>query len=166
MALAPSRSGSAARPLVPTPQENKFKIEIISSLPQEAVISLYRCGPMVDLCHGPHVPNTGLLKCQSVLSVSRAFWRGDVKREGLQRVYAITFPEKTQLKDYIHRIEEAKKRDHRVLGTTYDLFMFHPLAPGSAFFSPYGARIYNGLIEVRRGRVGMGGVGMGGVAHG
>lgn len=80
--------------------------------------------------------------------MSRAFWRGDVKREGLQRVYAITFPEKAQLKDYKHRIEEAKKRDHRVLGTAYDLFMFHQLSPGSCFFSSYGTRIYNKLVEV------------------
>ena len=131
-------------------QENKFKIEIISALPEEAVISLYRCGPMVDLCHGPHVPNTGLLKFHAVGNMSRAYWRGDVKKEGLQRVYAITYPEKALLKDYQHRIEEAKKRDHRVLGTAHDLFMFHGLSPGSAFFTQYGSRIYNKLVEYIR----------------
>jgi len=131
-------------------QENKFKVEIISELPQDAVISLYRCGPMVDLCHGPHVPNTGVLKCQAVNSMSRAFWRGDVKKDGLQRVYGVTFPEKALLKDYQHRIAEAKKRDHRVLANTYELFMFHPLSPGSAFFTQFGTRIYNKLVEFMR----------------
>lgn len=81
---------------------------------------------------------------------SRAFWRGDVKREGLQRVYAITFPEKALLREYQTRIEEAKKRDHRVVGVQQELFFFHPLSPGSCFFLPLGARVYNGLIQYMR----------------
>lgn len=131
-------------------QENKFKIEIISALPPDAVISLYRNGPMVDLCHGPHVPNTGVLKCHAVGNMSRAFWRGDAKNEGLQRVYAITYPEKALLKDYQHRMEEAKKRDHRLLGTQHELFWFHQWSPGSAFWTPYGTRVYNGLVDFMR----------------
>ncbi|PSC73319.1 threonine-tRNA mitochondrial [Micractinium conductrix] len=131
-------------------QENKFKVEIISDLPAEAVISCYRCGPMVDLCHGPHVPNTGLLKAVGVNSMSRAFWRADVNREPLQRVYAITFPDDKELKEYQHRMEEAKKRDHRNVGTQQELFFFHPLSPGSCFFLPHGARIYNSMVEFMR----------------
>eukprot|EP01026_Neomeris_dumetosa_P069076 TRINITY_DN6808_c0_g2_i1.p1 TRINITY_DN6808_c0_g2~~TRINITY_DN6808_c0_g2_i1.p1 ORF type:complete len:773 (+),score=103.25 TRINITY_DN6808_c0_g2_i1:143-2320(+) len=131
-------------------QENKFKLEIIGGLPADATISVYRCGPMVDLCHGPHLPNTGLLKALAVNSISRAFWRGDVEREPLMRIYGITFPDKKLLKEYQTRIEEAKKRDHRLLGTKYELFFFHPLSPGSCFFLPYGARVYREMIEFMR----------------
>jgi len=104
----------------------------------------------VDLCCGPHLPSTGPLKAAAVTACSRAFWRGDVKREGLQRVYAVTFPEKAQLKEYQTRIAEAKKRDHRVVGVQQELFFFHPLSPGSCFFLPLGARVYNGLIGYMR----------------
>ena len=131
-------------------QENKFKVEIIQNLPEDAVISVYRCGPMVDLCHGPHVPNTSLLKCHAVTSASRSFWRADVKNDPLIRVYGITFPEKKLLSDYKHRIEEAKKRDHRVIGVQQELFFFHPLSPGSCFFLPNGARVYKELINFLR----------------
>ncbi|KAK9814754.1 hypothetical protein WJX72_010977 [[Myrmecia] bisecta] len=131
-------------------QENKFKVEIISGLPQDATISLYRCGPMVDLCHGPHVPNTGYLKTVAVGNMSRAFWRADVTKEPLQRVYGVTFPDKDQMKDYQHRMEEAKKRDHRNVGTQMELFFFHQLSPGSCFFLPNGARIYNTLVDYIR----------------
>ncbi|GMH39789.1 hypothetical protein BSKO_07687 [Bryopsis sp. KO-2023] len=131
-------------------QENKFKVEIISGLPADATISLYRCGPMVDLCHGPHVPNTGLLKAVAVNSVSRAFWRADVTKEPLQRVYGITYPDNKQLKEYKRRIEEAKKRDHRTLGTSQELFFFNHLSPGSGFFLPSGARVYNSLVDLMK----------------
>ncbi|GBF99477.1 threonyl-tRNA synthetase [Raphidocelis subcapitata] len=130
--------------------ENKFKVEIIKGLPEDATISLYRCGPMVDLCHGPHLPTTGLIKAVAVTNASRAFWRADVNKEALQRVYAITFPDKALLKDYQHRMEEAKKRDHRNLGVQQELFFFHPLSPGSAFFQPAGARVYNALVAMIR----------------
>lgn len=130
--------------------ENKFKVEIIKDLPEDAVISLYRCGPMVDLCHGPHVPNTGLLRAVGINAMSRAFWRADVNREPLQRVYGITFPDEKELKEYQRRIEEAKKRDHRNLGVQQELFFFHPLSPGSCFFLPHGTRIYNALTEFVR----------------
>eukprot|EP00884_Botryococcus_braunii_P020679 jgi/Botrbrau1/7295/Bobra.0318s0027.1 len=131
-------------------QENKFKVEIISGLPAEATISLYRCGPMVDLCHGPHLPHTGYVKAAAVTNTSRAFWRADVTKEPLQRVYGITFPDKEGLKDYLHRMEEAKRRDHRNVGTQMELFFFHPLSPGSCFFLPNGARIYNTLMQFIR----------------
>jgi len=128
--------------------ENKFKVEIIQALPADARISLYRVGPMVDLCRGPHVPTTSMLKAVAVTNASRAYWRADVKKEALSRVYAITFPESKQLKEYQHRMEEAKKRDHRVVGPQQELFFFHPLSPGSCFFLPHGARIYNALVEL------------------
>mmetsp|Transcript_9084 Transcript_9084/g.26054 ORF Transcript_9084/g.26054 Transcript_9084/m.26054 type:complete len:718 (+) Transcript_9084:353-2506(+) len=128
-------------------QENKFKIEIIQGLPADATISVYRVGPMVDLCSGPHVPDTSILKAVALTSCSRAFWRADTSKDALQRVYAITFPDNKQLKDYQHRIAEAKKRDHRLLGQQYNLFFFHPLSPGSCFFQPLGARIYNSLVN-------------------
>lgn len=127
--------------------ENKFKVEIIGALPPDARITLYRVGPMVDLCRGPHVPHTGLLKAVAVTSASRAFWRADVKNDPLQRVYAITFPDAKLLREYKHRIEEARKRDHRVVGPQQELFFFHPLSPGSCFFLPHGARVYNALVD-------------------
>jgi threonyl-tRNA synthetase len=130
--------------------ENKFKVEMISAFPAEEVISCYRCGPMVDLCTGPHVPNTGVLKAVGINSMSRAFWRADVTREPLQRVYGITFPDDKELKLYQHRMEEAKKRDHRNIGTQQELFFFNGLSPGSCFFLPHGARIYNTLVDFIR----------------
>lgn len=90
----------------PPPQNPTTKhqqVEIIKALPDDATISLYRCGPMVDLCHGPHLPSTGLIKAVAVTNASRAFWRADVTKEPLQRVYAVTFPDKALLKDYQHR---------------------------------------------------------------
>eukprot|EP00892_Ulva_mutabilis_P000666 jgi/Ulvmu1/105/UM001_0109.1 len=132
-------------------QENRFKLEILDeNVAPGAVISLYRCGPMVDLCRGPHLPNTSALKAQAVTNASRAFWRGDTAKEGLQRVYGITYPDKKQLAVYQRRIEEAKKRDHRVVGTQQDLFFFHQLSPGSCFFMPHGARIYHELVAFMR----------------
>eukprot|EP00882_Tetradesmus_deserticola_P016344 GHRQ01017451.1.p1 GENE.GHRQ01017451.1~~GHRQ01017451.1.p1 ORF type:complete len:196 (+),score=110.66 GHRQ01017451.1:351-938(+) len=127
-----------------------MQIEIINGLPEDATISLYRVGPMVDLCHGPHLPSTAFLKAAAVTNVSRAFWRADVTKEPLQRVYGITFPDSKQLKEYQHRIEEAKKRDHRNVGVQQELFFFHPLSPGSCFFLPHGGRIYNTLVELMR----------------
>ena len=130
--------------------ENPFKQEIIGGLSPDATISVYRCGPMVDLCTGPHLPNTGYLKAAKVTAASAAFWRGDAANPALQRVYGVTFPDKASLADYEHRMAEAKKRDHRVVGTAQDLIAFHHLSPGSAFFLPAGARIYNTLIAYIR----------------
>lgn len=130
-------------------RENKFKVELIQGLPADARITVYRCGPMVDLCRGPHLPNTGLVKASAVTNASRAFWRADVTKEPLQRVYAISYPDDKELKEYQRRIEEAKKRDHRLLGAQQELFFFHPLSPGSCFFLPAGARVYNSLVQVR-----------------
>lgn len=128
-------------------KENKFKLEMISAFPDEEVITCYRCGPMVDLCTGPHVPDTGMLKAVGVNNMSSAFWRADVNREPLQRVYGITFPDDKELKAYQHRMEEAKKRDHRNLGTQQELFFFDIVSPGSCFFMPNGTRIFNELVS-------------------
>jgi threonyl-tRNA synthetase len=130
--------------------ENKFKVEMITAFPADEVISCYRCGPMVDLCHGPHVPSTAHLKAVGLNNMSRAFWRADVNREPLQRVYGITFPEDKELKEWQHRMEEAKRRDHRAVGVQQELFFFHHLSPGSCFFLPHGARIYNCLVDYMR----------------
>ncbi|KAJ9709027.1 hypothetical protein PVL29_000827 [Vitis rotundifolia] len=127
--------------------ENSFKIEIIKDLPEDKTITVYRCGPLVDLCRGPHIPNTSFVKAFACLKASSAYWRGNKDRESLQRVYGISYPDSKRLKEYIARIEEAKKYDHRLLGVKQELFFCHPLSPGSWFFLPHGGRIYNKLME-------------------
>lgn len=130
--------------------ENQFKIEIINELPEDKTITVYRCGPLVDLCRGPHIPNTSFVKAFACLKASSSYWRGKSDRESLQRVYGISFPESKRLKEYLAILEEAKKYDHRILGQNQELFFFHPLSPGSCFFLPYGTRIYNKLMEFMR----------------
>mmetsp|Transcript_3792 Transcript_3792/g.4274 ORF Transcript_3792/g.4274 Transcript_3792/m.4274 type:complete len:725 (-) Transcript_3792:256-2430(-) len=130
--------------------ENKFKVELINEFPPETVLTLYRNGPLIDLCRGPHVPTTGYITAVAVNSCSRAHWRADVKKEPLQRVYGISFPDKKLMAEYQKRIEEAKKRDHRVVGLNHELFFFHHLSPGSCFFLPHGARLYNDLLALIR----------------
>eukprot|EP00742_Colponemidia_sp_Colp-10_P005784 GILJ01006182.1.p1 GENE.GILJ01006182.1~~GILJ01006182.1.p1 ORF type:complete len:742 (-),score=83.25 GILJ01006182.1:22-2247(-) len=130
---------------------NEFKqymIDKFSNLGQQ--LSLYRCGDLVDLCRGPHVPNTGLFKGFDVVKVSAAYWLGNPGNAQLQRVYGIAFPTQDLLQEYKKRMEEAKERDHRVIGKKQELFMFHALSPGSAFFLPHGTRIYNKLVEFLR----------------
>ncbi|XP_022997466.1 threonine--tRNA ligase, mitochondrial 1-like [Cucurbita maxima] len=131
---------------------NKFKVEIINDLPADKTITVYRCGPLVDLCRGPHIPNTSFVKAFACLKASSAYWRGSKDRESLQRVYGISYPDQKRLKEYIHLLEEAKKYDHRLLGTKQELFFCHPLSPGSWFFLPHGARIYNKLMDFMRGQ--------------
>ncbi|KAF8654984.1 hypothetical protein HU200_061418 [Digitaria exilis] len=130
--------------------ENQFKVEIINELPEDKTITVYRCGPLVDLCRGPHIPNTSFVKAFACLKASSSYWRGKADRESLQRVYGISFPDSKRLKEYKHLLEEAKKRDHRILGQAQELFFFHPLSPGSCFFLPHGARIYNKLMDFLR----------------
>ncbi|CAN6299050.1 unnamed protein product [Urochloa humidicola] len=130
--------------------ENKFKVEIINELPEDKTITVYRCGPLVDLCRGPHIPNTSFVKAFACLRASSSYWRGKADRESLQRVYGISFPDSKRLKEYKHYLEEAKKRDHRALGLAQELFFFHPLSPGSCFFLPHGARVYNKLMDFMR----------------
>ncbi|KAG8474483.1 hypothetical protein CXB51_031439 [Gossypium anomalum] len=165
------------------------QVEIINDLPADKTITVYRCGPLVDLCRGPHIPNTSFAKAFACMKASSAYWRGNKDRESLQRVYGISFPDQKRLKpwiggvpiqwisdpfsehnlellleventsitrpadyvftsvgEYIRQIEEAKKYDHRLLGTKQELFFCHPLSPGSWFFLPHGTRIYNKLM--------------------
>ncbi|KAI3720300.1 hypothetical protein L6452_21215 [Arctium lappa] len=130
--------------------DNKFKVEIISDLPEDKTITVYRCGPLVDLCRGPHIPNTAFVKAIACLKASAAYWRGNKDRESLQRVYGISYPDQKRLKEYIALLEEAKKYDHRELGKKQELFFFHPLSPGSCFFLPHGTRITTKLMSFIR----------------
>jgi threonyl-tRNA synthetase len=126
-----------------------YKAEIIDGIPEE-VVSLYRQGEFVDLCRGPHVPATGRIKAFKLTSVAGAYWRGNERNEMLQRIYGTAFPTKEQLEAHLKRIEEAKQRDHRRLGQQLDLFSLHPIAPGSPFFHPKGAVVYNTLVQYVR----------------
>lgn len=130
---------------------NKFKEEIIKRIPAEDLTTCYRNGPLVDLCRGPHVFNTGKISAMRVTRTSSAYWMGDNTKDSLQRIYGISFPSKAELEEYEHLLAEAEKRDHRRLGTQQQLFFFHPLSPGSAFFLPHGTRLYNKLVEFIRG---------------
>ncbi|KAL2652624.1 hypothetical protein R1flu_020752 [Riccia fluitans] len=130
--------------------ENQFKVEIIQELPEDKTITVYRCGPLVDLCRGPHIPNTSHVKAFKCQKASASYWRGQADRESLQRVYGISFPDKKKLKEWETVQAEAKKRDHRIVGLNQELFFFHQLSPGSCFFLPYGTRIYNKLMEFIR----------------
>ncbi|KAE8010567.1 hypothetical protein FH972_006930 [Carpinus fangiana] len=127
-----------------------FQIKIINDLPADKTITVYRCGPLVDLCRGPHIPNTSFVKAFACLKASSAYWRGNKDRESLQRVYGISYPDKKRLQEYITQLEEAKKYDHRLVGAKQELFFCHPLSPGSWFFLPHGARIYNKLMDFIR----------------
>ncbi|KAH1260066.1 Threonine--tRNA ligase, mitochondrial 1 [Glycine max] len=125
-------------------------VEIINDLPADKTITVYRCGPLVDLCRGPHIPNTSFVKAIACLKASSAYWRGDKDRESLQRVYGISYPDQKSLKEYLHRLEEAKKYDHRILGVKQELILHHEWSPGSWFFLPQGTRIYNKLMDFIR----------------
>ncbi len=129
--------------------DQNFKVEIIRDI-GAPVWSLFKEGDFVDLCRGPHIGKTGWIKAFKLLSIAGAYWRGDQKKQQLQRVYGTCFKTPKQLADYLFMIEEAKKRDHRKLGTELDLFSFDPVAPGSPFFHPKGAVLYNRLVQYIR----------------
>lgn len=130
---------------------NPFKAELTDQiLARGEGLSFYRHGDFVDLCRGPHVPDTGWLKYVKLTNVSGAYWRGDAAREQLQRVYGTAFFDKKALKQHLHMLEEAKKRDHRVLGEKLDLFRFEEEAPGFPFFMPKGTVLFNLLQDFMR----------------
>lgn len=130
---------------------NKFKAELVEGIRGRGeALSFYRHGDFVDLCRGPHVPHTGWLQHTRLTKVSGAYWRGDANREQLVRVYGIAFFSKQELEDYLHQLEEAKRRDHRVLGEQLSLFTFHEEAPGFPFFYPKGATVFNLLVDYMR----------------
>ncbi|NLL58132.1 MAG: threonine--tRNA ligase [Firmicutes bacterium] len=115
-----------------------FKVELISDLPEGDTISCYRQGEFIDLCAGPHLPSTGKLGSFKLLNLAGAYWRGNERNPMLQRIYGTAFPRKELLEEYLHLLEEARKRDHRKLGRELDLFSFHEEAPGFPFYHPRG----------------------------
>jgi threonyl-tRNA synthetase len=128
---------------------NKYKKELIESF-DESSISGYEQGEFFDLCRGPHMPNLGKIKAFKILKTSGAYWKGDAKNEMLTRVYAISFPDRKLLKDYLFMLEEAKKRDHKIIGPKLDLFSIQEEAPGMPFIHPKGMLVWNKLIEFWR----------------
>ncbi|KAJ3324695.1 threonyl-tRNA synthetase [Blyttiomyces sp. JEL0837] len=132
-------------------KHNKYKMHIIQDkIPDGTSTTVYRCGPLIDLCYGPHIPDTGRIKALAVTKNSSSYWLGDAKNDSLQRIYGISFPDAKQMKEYKQFMEEAAKRDHRKIGIEQELYFFHELTPGSAFFLPSGARIYNTLVDTMR----------------
>ena len=129
-----------------------LKLERLSELGDSEVISTYTDGPFVDLCRGPHVPDTSYLKHFKLLNTAGAYWRGDERRQMLQRIYGTAWFKKEDLDAYLHRIEEAKRRDHRVVGKALDLFMMHPYSQGAVFWTERGTIIYNELLDFVRER--------------
>lgn len=129
---------------------NKFKCRILNEKVTTPTTTVYRCGPLIDLCRGPHVRHTGKIKAMKIHKNSSTYWEGKADMETLQRIYGISFPDPKMLKEWEKFQEEAKNRDHRKLGREQDLFFFHDLSPGSCFFLPKGAFIYNTLIEFIR----------------
>jgi threonyl-tRNA synthetase len=130
----------------------RYKAEIIASIPANEPISLYGQGDWVDLCRGPHVPSTGKLKAFKLTKLAGAYWRGDPRNEMLQRIYGTAWADKKQLEDYLHRLEEAEKRDHRRIGKDLDLFHLQEEAPGAVFWHPKGWRVFQNLIQYMRER--------------
>ena len=130
----------------------RYKAEIIAGIPSSEPISLYGQGDWIDLCRGPHVPSTGKLKAFKLMKVAGAYWRGDSRNEMLQRIYGTAWPDAKQLAAYLHRLEEAEKRDHRRIGRELDLFHMQEEAPGAVFWHPKGWRIFQRLISYMRER--------------
>lgn len=130
--------------------QNKYKKELIESFPDTDSLTAYRQGEFFDLCRGPHLFNLGKIKALKILKTSGAYWRGDSNNEMLTRIYGITFPDRKLLKDYLHQVEEAKKRDHKILGPKLDLFSLKEEAPGMPFIHPKGLIIWNELVSFLR----------------
>ena len=133
-------------------KEEPYKVELINDLPEDATISFYKQGEFTDLCAGPHLDSTGRIKGNAIklTACNAAYWRGDSNRETLQRIYGVAFPKKDELDEYLQKIEEAKKRDHRKLGKELGLFMLRDEGPGFPFFLPKGMVLRNTLIDYWR----------------
>lgn len=125
-------------------QNEVYKVELLEGF-EDPTVSMYSQGEFTDLCRGPHLPSTGRIKAFKLMSVAGAYWRGDSSRPMLQRIYGTAFPKKSQLEDYLHRLEEAAKRDHRKLGKELDLFSIHEEGPGFPFFHPKGMAVWRAL---------------------
>lgn len=131
----------------------EYKAQIIEDIPADETLTLYRQGNFVDLCRGPHLPSTGKLgNAFQLLNVSGAYWRGDSRNEMLQRIYGTAWATPKQLREHMHRLEEAARRDHRVLGRVMDLFHFQEEAPGAVFWHPKGWSLFQNLIDYMRRR--------------
>ena len=126
-------------------EKQEYKVELIEDLPEDETLSLYKSGEFTDLCKGPHLMSTKGIKAIKLTSIAGAYWRGDENNKMLQRIYGISFPKKKLLDEYIERMEEAEKRDHRKLGKELDLFSLHEEGPGFPFFHPNGMIIRNEL---------------------
>ncbi len=131
-------------------KNNPYKRELIESFPDEGELSGYTQGEFFDLCRGPHLPSLGKIKAFKILKTSGAYWRADQTREMLTRIYAISFPDRKQLKEYLTFLEEAKKRDHKILGPKLDLFSLKEEGPGMPFIHPKGMIVWNQLIGFLR----------------
>ena len=131
-------------------KKEDYKVELINELPEGETISFYKQGEFIDLCRGPHLPTTKPVKALKLLSVAGAYWRGDENNKMLQRIYGTSFPKKKLLEEYVHRLEEAKKRDHRKLGRELKLFALLEEGPGFPFFLPKGMELKNTLMEYWR----------------
>lgn len=131
-------------------QHNKYKCELIESFPEGSPLTAYRQGEFFDLCRGPHLPHLGKIKALKLMKLSGAYWRADAKNDVLTRIYGISFPDRKLLKEYLERLEEAKKRDHKILGPKLDLFSLKEEAPGMPFIHPKGMFIWNQLLYYLR----------------
>ncbi len=132
-------------------KDNKYKIELAEDFKKAGdTLTIYQSGDFADLCRGPHVESTGKIKAFKLTKIAGAYWKGDQKNQQLTRVYGIAFLTKDELKDYLHKMEQAAKRDHRKIGRDLDLFSFHDCAPGMPFWHPKGTIIWNELIKYWR----------------
>src|SRR5690606_9452954 len=130
-----------------TEKGDEYKLDLIKDLP-DGSITFYTQGHFTDLCRGPHIPNTGFIKAVKLTNVAGAYWRGDESRKQLTRIYGVTFPKAGELAEYLHMIEEAKKRDHRKLGRELELFVFsEKVGMGLPLWLPKGARMRQKLID-------------------
>ncbi|MEO8665561.1 MAG: threonine--tRNA ligase [Ignavibacteria bacterium] len=152
--LKPSRSDMKRTDAIEyfkSKRNDPYKVEILETIAKdEDVVSLYGQGEFTDLCRGPHLPSTSKVKAVKLLSVSGSYWRGDEKRQMLQRIYGISFPKQKELDEYLKNLEEAKKRDHRKLGKELDLFSFHEEGPGFPFWHNNGMILLNNLKDFLR----------------
>jgi threonyl-tRNA synthetase len=131
--------------------DNPFKVQIISAkIPEGASTTAYRCGRLIDLCTGPHLPDTGRVGALKCMRTAAAFWLGDTANDALSRVAAVAFPDAKALTKHLKTLEETKKFDHRTIGSDQELFFFSDLSPGSAFFLPHGTRVYQRLQTMIR----------------
>ncbi len=131
-------------------KDNRYKVELIESFDDKEPLTAYQQGEYFDLCRGPHLPNLGKIKAIKVMKTSGAYWRGDSKNEMLTRIYATSYPDRKLLKEYLTFLEEAKKRDHKILGPKLDLFSLKEEAPGMPFIHPKGMVIWNELTQFIR----------------